>query len=419
MMPDLSIEQASPELGLRLDAQGGNLAVSDAITEMILLERKIAYALADRDLRVVEVKDPAIMLGCDPDACLGRSLTEVVPELEGNEAPLVQVLAGELPRFQLAWVNRVLPDGETAYLTLVHLPHRDASGQIVGLILLVDDVTEAGTLGQQLTQERNELRLAKEILAEQYRQLATANSELQRLDEVKSAFVSIAAHELRTPLTSVLGYLELLLGGDAGVLTGQQIEYLRIMELSAQRLLRITNDLLDVTRIEAGHMDLVLRPTDLVALVRSVVAECAPQLEVKTQRLELHAPAQLPQALCDAGRTAQIVSNLLSNASKYSPPRSAIALSLAQTADAGFLLISVADQGNGITSQDQIGIFRPFFRASHATSSGINGAGLGLYIARSLVELHGGRIWYDSTPGQGTTFFVTLPVADRLVASAS
>ena len=287
------------------------------------------------------------------------------------------------------------------------------------MIHLVHDVTDTGILGQQLTQERNELRLAKEYLAEQYRQLATANSELQRLDEVKSAFVSIAAHELRTPLTSVLGYLELLLGGDAGVLSEQQIDYLRIMEISAQRLLRITNDLLDVTRIQAGHMDLVLRPTDLISLVRSVVAECAPQLEVRAQHLVFHAPGQLPLALCDAGRAAQIIGNLLNNASKYSPPGSAIVLSVAQATDAGFLQISVADHGNGIASEDEIGIFKPFFRAGHATSSGVNGTGLGLYIARSLVELHGGHIWYDSIPGQGTTFFVTLPVADKLGAPAS
>ncbi|NTW36697.1 MAG: HAMP domain-containing histidine kinase, partial [Syntrophobacteraceae bacterium] len=279
------------------------------------------------------------------------------------------------------------------------------------------DVTETGMLGQRLTQERNELRLIKERLAEQYQQLTTANSELQRLDEVKSAFIAIAAHELRTPLTSILGYLELLVGGDAGLLSAQQTEYLQIMETSARRLMRITNDLLDVTRIEAGHMELVLQPTDLISLVNSVIAEVLPLLEDKSQHLVLRAPDHLPQALCDSARAAQIIGNLLNNASKYSPPSSTLTLSVEQTADAGFLQISIADQGSGITAEDQAGIFRPFFRAgSHALSS-FNGAGLGLYIARSLVDLHGGHIWFESELNHGTTFHVTLPVADGFIGS--
>ena len=271
------------------------------------------------------------------------------------------MLNGELPRFKLAWVNRELPDGETVYLTMIQLPYRDESGQITGLLHFTHDVTETGLLGQRLTQERNELRLIKERLAGQYQQLTTANSELQRLDEVKSAFISIAAHELRTPLTSILGYLELLVGGDAGMLSAQQTEYLQIMETSARRLMRITNDLLDVTRIEAGHMELVLRPTDLISLVNSVIAEILPLLEVKSQHLVLCAPDRLPQALCDSARAAQIIGNLLNNASKYSPPSSTLTLSVARAADAGFLQISIVDQGDGITSEDQAGIFRPFF----------------------------------------------------------
>ena len=98
--------------------------MADAVTQTILLDRKIAYALTDRTLRVVEVGGLATILGRDPAGCLGRFLTEIAPELEGNEETLIQVLTGELPRFKLAWVNRELPDGEIAYLTLVHLPHR-------------------------------------------------------------------------------------------------------------------------------------------------------------------------------------------------------------------------------------------------------------------------------------------------------
>ena len=159
---------------------------------------------------------------------------------------------------------------------------------------------------------------------------------------MKSAFIAIAAHELRTPLTSILGYLELLVGGDAGLLSAQQTEYLQIMETSARRLMRITNDLLDVTRIEAGHMELVLQPTDLISLVNSVIAEVLPLLEDKSQHLVLRAPDHLPQALCDSARAAQIIGNLLNNARSI-PHRPAPSPSrLSKSADAGFLQISIA-----------------------------------------------------------------------------
>ncbi len=233
---------------------------------------------------------------------------------------------------------------------------------------------------------------------------------MRRLDEVKSAFVSIAAHELRTPLASISGYVEMLLDGDAGPLTGQQTEYLHILEDSAQRLLHITKDLLDLTRIEAGRLEVILKPTDLVQIVESVAAEQIPQLEAKAQRLSLHTPVPMPLALCDAPRTAQVVGNLLSNASKYSPSGAAITIEVAQANEPGFLTISVADEGMGIAEEDRSRLFNPFFRANGAAKAA-TGAGLGLYIASSLVELHGGRLWFDSVPGQGSTFHATFPIA--------
>ena len=151
--------------------------MAENVVRMVLLDRKIAYALTDRNLKVVEVGGLTKIFQRTPGECLDHALTEVVPELEGNEETLIQVLSGELPRFKLAWVNRGLPDGETVYLTMIHLPYRDESGQITGLLHFTRDVTETGMLGQRLTQERNELRLVKERLAEQYQQLTTANSE--------------------------------------------------------------------------------------------------------------------------------------------------------------------------------------------------------------------------------------------------
>lgn len=389
----------------------------NAVAQMILSDRKIAYALTDRDLNVIEISSVGSIFGQGCDNGVGHPLTEIVPELVGNEKTLTRIVNGELSRFQLTWVNRELPNGQTAYLTMVDLPYRDQTEQIVGLIHVAQDTTDMGMLGQRTTQQRNELRLAQDRLAQQNVQLAAVNAELQRLDEAKSAFVSIAAHELRTPLSAIFGYLEMLLGGDAGALNDRQAEYLQVIEDSARRLICITSDLLDVTRLETGRLELLLQPTDLAALVGTVVAELAPQLEAGSQRVIVRATECLPRALCDAARTGQVLSNLLSNSAKYSPPDSTIILGLSEADDPGFVQITIADRGAGIPAADQQQLFKPFFRASNAAKITANGVGLGLYIARSLVDLHGGRIWFDSTLDAGTTFYVTLPLADPLPKS--
>jgi signal transduction histidine kinase len=383
------------------------------IAQLILGDRKIAYAITDRDLKVVEVGGAVDVVHDDPRTCLGHSLLDLVPELVGSEAVLADILAGDLPRFELGWAYRETAEGRALYLTIVELPHRGRTGHISGVIHLVQDITDMAMVARQLAQSRNELRLLRDQLARQNLALAAANTELRRLDEMKSVFVSVAAHELRTPLTPVKGYIEVLLDGDIGPVNDDQREYLRIVQGSVERLLKTTNNLLDVTRIEAGRVELVLQPTDLAALVETVVAEHISQLEARAQRLTLHAPRDLPPALCDEARTAQIIGNLLSNASKYTPQGGLITVSLGLAEEEGFLQLSVTDDGVGIPAEDQPKLFDRFFRAKSALLTGVGGAGLGLHITRSLVELHGGRIWFESAPDEGSTFHVTFAIVDR------
>jgi signal transduction histidine kinase len=378
----------------------------------VLVDRGISYAATDCDLRVVEVDGAPDYFAGGPEAWLGRSLLDLVPELIGSEAALAEVLAGEAPRFQLPWVNRDRPDGETSYCTLVILPRYDESGRIAGLLRIEQDVTEMGALEQQLMQQRNTLRLLERTLRAQNAQLAAANAELRRLDEAKSAFVSVAAHELRTPLASISGYVEMLLDGDAGALGERQAEYLRIVDGSAQRLLTITRDLLDAARIEAGRMELVLRPERLEEVVREVLTELLPQFEGRGQTVTLHVAAGLPPALIDRGRAAQVFANLIGNAGKFGPPGSAIRIDVRpDPADAAWLRVGVSDSGPGIPAEDQERLFRPFERGGPLASRAEAGFGLGLYISKSLVELHGGRLWVVSAPGSGASFFATFPAA--------
>jgi len=379
--------------------------------QAVLLDRQIAYAITDRELTVLEVHGALNILGDEHRAAPGQSLSELVPELVGSEDMLRQVVTGALPRFELTLLNRESSAGETRYLSMVTFPSRGDAGQIVGLVHVVEDVTDLGALQQHLAQHRNELRLLQEELKQRNQALHAANAELQRLDELKSIFVSVAAHELRTPLTSILGYLEVLLDEDDGPLSERQRECLEVVHSSAQRLQHISSELLDVTRIEAGRVELVLKPTNLQRTVQAVLGEYEPQMKAKGQELTWKGPPRLPAALCDEGRAAQIVGNLVSNAIKYTPKGGRISVTLSKAEEAGFLKLSVTDTGVGISTHDQRQLFTRFFRAESAVLARADGAGMGLYIARALVQLHGGQIWVESMPGKGSTFFVTLPVA--------
>jgi signal transduction histidine kinase len=218
----------------------------------------------------------------------------------------------------------------------------------------------------------------------------------------------VAAHELRTPLASISGYIEMLLDGDAGALNDRQTEFLKVVDGSAQRLLRITRDLLDAARLESGRMELILRPADFAGLVDEVLAELRPQLEARGQFVAFNAAPDLPLALIDRGRAAQVLANLLSNASKFGPIDSSIRIDL--RGESGWLQVSVTDQGPGVPPADEERLFQPFERGAGARVRAQPGVGLGLYISRSLVELHGGRLWLRSLKGGGTSFFATFPV---------
>ncbi len=379
------------------------------IYELLLSERKIAYLLTDRDLKILKVSASVDFCPKNGQSCLGHQLSEICPEMAGNEEALSLLLSGELERFELVRINRESPSGAMLYLDMTALPYKDEEGQAVGLLFVVQDATEMGDLEQQLAQSRNELRLLQAELIRQNQQLSAANVELQHLSEVKSSFVSVAAHELRSPLASILGYTEVLLEQDFGELSAKQTEFLQIVQRSANRLLNVSMNLLDANRIETGRIDLLLKPLDLAPLIKGCVAEFEVQLRHKGQKLVLHIEPDLPMALCDETKTIQIINNLLSNASKYTFRGGKITVKLRQADEPGFLLLSVTDTGIGIASKEYKELFGRFFRASNAYQTGAGGSGLGLYITRSLVELHGGRIWVKSELNVGSTFFVTFP----------
>jgi len=230
----------------------------------------------------------------------------------------------------------------------------------------------------------------------------------REVDRMKSEFVSMVSHEMRTPLTSITGYVDLLLDGEAGALDEIQNEFLGVVKHNAGRLVSLIEGLLDVSRIDAGKLSLEFAPVDLGAAVRQTATMLRPQLDGKRQRLTVDVPDDLTPVNADADRLAQIVTNLLSNAHKYTPAGGEIAI--AAHVENDLVRVTVRDTGVGLSEEDLTRLFTRFFRARnpHATAGG---TGLGLVITRSLVELHGGTMTVESAPGVGSTFGFTLPVA--------
>jgi signal transduction histidine kinase len=240
------------------------------------------------------------------------------------------------------------------------------------------------------------------------RQLAVQNEQLLEAGRVKDEFVALISHDLRTPLTSIMGYLELTL--DDGNLTDQQRGYLDIVNRNADRLLRLVNDLLFVARLEAGQLDLRPAELDLAAVVRQSVVEAEPRAAAGGIELTCEA-GDVPAVQADRGRMFQLLDNLVSNAIKFTPAGGDVRVSL--TPVNGVVRLEVSDTGIGIASAEQTRLFERFFRASTASDRQIPGTGLGLYIARAIVEAHGGSIAVRSEPGEGTSFCVELPTGAR------
>lgn len=252
--------------------------------------------------------------------------------------------------------------------------------------------------------------------------LAIANAQMytavQEANQAKTEFVSVVSHELKTPMTSIKGYADLLLTGDFGPLTDMQQQFLDTIRANVERMRRLVSDLTDISRIEAGHLRLTVAPVPFAEVLDDVVRSARAQADEKGLELVLSVPDDLPPVLADRGRLEQILANLVSNAVKYTPAsgRVAVQVELVTVDEAArprpALQVAVADTGLGIAPEAQATVFEKFTRADDPEAQKESGTGLGLSITKSLVELQNGRIWFESVFRAGTTFYVTLPVAN-------
>jgi PAS domain S-box-containing protein len=237
-------------------------------------------------------------------------------------------------------------------------------------------------------------------------------STLTAANRVRSNFVSMVSHELRTPLNSVHGFVDLLLQGHMGELTEEQHKYLSYAQEGVQQLISMVEDILLITRSDSGQFEIKQQETNLLVLVRQVVSSL--QIQARKAEVVLHADisSPAPKLYIDPQRMKQVLNNLVINAIKFTPPGGTVTIR-ALPYNNQFIMITVSDTGSGIPVEDRPHVFERFYQSNHSSQSRVGGYGLGLTIARLIVEQHGGCIDFDTVLGKGTTFYFTAPLYSK------
>ena len=333
-------------------------------------------ALVGADCR--EAAEQSKYLFADPQYFLESTLTCLENRVEVTE-------------FELAMADgRVL---ERDYIPVFVGGHYD------GHVWIYRDITER----HEIETQRESLIAAEQdvriVIEEQ-------NQRLRELDQLKSEFVANVSHELRTPLTSIMGFTEILSDGAGGELNEQQREYLEIVTRSSQRMLRLIDDLLLLSRLQTQSITLEVEPVDLVALINESQLELSAVADSAGVTLKL-STADGPPVRGDSGRLRQVIDNLVNNALKFTPRGGEVNVEVIR--EEGAWILEVADTGIGIPQEDLEQLFEKFFRASNADPTRTPGTGLGLSITQAIIALHHGEINVSSVMGAGTTFTVTLP----------
>ena len=303
--------------------------------------------------------------------------------------------------------------GEHLLVLAAQFSQKDSSGELLHWLAQLTRVPPQETMLHRVpvcTPERRFIRLRVQpypsgLSASGYLFLITDATREGEIDEMKNEFVSVASHEMRTPMTSIKGSLELLLGGYAGELPAEATELLGISLTAVDRLVRLINDLLDISKIESGKMEFNLDRLDVNDCVRKSMRSLRSLAEAHKVSIRAEQAENLPAVLADRDRLEQVITNLLSNALKYSPPDSEVRI---ETRGVDNLVrVSVIDQGTGIAKENLEKVFDRFYQLAGSKK----GTGLGLTICRALVEQHRGRIWVESEFGRGSQFHFELPAA--------
>lgn len=239
-------------------------------------------------------------------------------------------------------------------------------------------------------------------------ELRTSNARLKRLDATKDEFISMASHQLRTPLTSIKGYLSMVLEGDAGKITKDQRHLLQEAFVSSERMVHLIHDFLNVSRLQNGKFTLERRDYDIVTLVQGEINGLQRVAETRDLKVIYKSSVKSQLLSLDETKIRQVVMNFIDNAIFYSNPKSAINVTLEKVGDA--IELRVTDTGIGVPKAEQEHLFTKFFRAANARKQRPDGTGVGIFLAKKVINAHGGEIIFESTEGKGSTFGFTLPL---------
>ena len=385
---DISARQRA---AMEREARSRELARQKAFAERIIENSTTGICYLDRDL-VYRVANPiyCAFLQMPREQIVGRYLFDVVP---GGEEAILPIFRAALDEGRAHHVTAlpftyVTPEGTSrqTFWDATYLPMAAEDGAVEGVLVLANEVSD---------------RIEKERL--QHERIEV----LEQSDRMKDQFLSILSHELRTPINAIMGFGSILEDGVAGPLSPDQRRYTSRILGGAEALLALINDLLDMSRLQAGKFALEPRAVDPAAVAREAVANLAALAERKAQALELAIDGPLGTIQADPQRVTQVIVNLVGNAIKFTPDGGRIALRAAVAP--GAVRFEVRDSGPGIARTDVGRLFKPFSQLDSSNTRTANGTGLGLSICKALVEAHGGAIGVESEPGRGSTFWFTLP----------
>ncbi len=284
---------------------------------------------------------------------------------------------------------------------------------VVSLYLLVfKDLGALYTKVKKLEENAQEYSVGTRLLIRRDLELNRANEKLQEFDEIKSNFISVVAHQLRTPLSGVKWTLSMILNGEMGELNNDQKTFLMKTYESNARMITLVNDMLDTDRIQSGKVHYGFRFINIIDLLDNVLFETSPEASKRNISIEFKNKLEnLPQAFVDPETMRAVLQNLLENSIKYTMGGGKIEIDVQDKGKE--LEVSIADNGIGIPEDQKKKVFGRFFRATNAVKQETDGSGLGLYIAQNIIEKNGGKIWFESTEGKGTTFHFTVPTKDE------
>ncbi len=390
--------------------------VADAIVGVTDRERIFTESLG-RLVHLTKAAGAAIVIRADaPGAPPGSGGRLVAPHTLDMDPDAAAAVAARILVREVQDPNTI----HELHVPAMALPHLaaiplSARGRAVGLLAVAyrekHEITESEARGFRTIARL--VSVAKEN-ADLVNELRDGNLQLERANRLKSEFLASVSHELRTPMNAIIGYTKLMLDGLDGELTEQQQADLTRVAQAAENLLGLINGILDLAKIEAGRMELNAEELDMRELVGEALELMKPSADAKSLRLVMDVPADLPPAWADRARVRQVLVNLLGNAVKFTDSGG---VTVAVSSAEGWLTTTVRDTGVGMPKEALSYVFDEFRQADSSTTRRYGGTGLGLAISKRLIALHGGSIWADSAPGEGSVFSFTLPVRVRPASS--